>query len=114
MTPPDQRIALAVIDDYVQPFTEHEQWFEDGDSDGWEKVLRDDKGRRVPDYLNGLNAIHQIEVRLSTSKKHEVELSTRERFELILARITDSSLPISASAPQRCEAFLKATNLWKD
>lgn len=60
-----------------------------------------------PDYLNDLNACHEMEKLL-------VDAFERRKYYQTLDEITgDQWATIVATAAQRCEAFLKTVNLWK-
>ena len=57
----------------------------------------------LPDYLNDLNAMHEAEKMLNSEHSHEyyVQLSMKV------------NRPFIATAPQRCEAFLRTLGLWE-
>lgn len=57
-----------------------------------------------PDYLNDLNACHEMEGFLPSYA------ITGGKYQGILATLTNN--PTSATAAQRCEAFLKTLKLW--
>ena len=57
----------------------------------------------MPDYLNDLNAMHEAEKVLN-----EAYLWNRYKGWLL----TWMTEPIRATAPQRCEAFLKTIGKW--
>ena len=60
-----------------------------------------------PDYLNDLNACHEMEKSLADTFQ-------RRNYYQTLDEITgDQWNTIGATATQRCEAFLKTINLWK-
>jgi len=115
MTPEEQRIALAEWAGWkyspsANSSIKHEAimaWYRPGNSP-WHL-------EQLPDYLNDLNAVHELEKRLS--------ISDREAYRSILSQnaifypetigtCTDWCL-IHASAEERCEALLKTLNLWK-
>lgn len=68
----------------------------------------------VPDYLNDLNAMREVE--------KSMLFSVRQRYHIELQAVMSKALPpgelvhisegIHASAAQKSEAFLKAKNLW--
>lgn len=67
----------------------------------------------LPDYLNDLNAVHELEEKLND----EEHLWFRMKLWDVVIESTnedrwDRSF-ISATAAQRCEALLKTLNLWK-
>lgn len=85
----------------------------------------------VPDYPNDLNAMHEAEQRLirwddPENAGHYVWKDSYGRYIGWLAKITDSlyfhpkadstefAKLISATAAQRCEAFLRTLNLWNE
>ena len=67
-------------------------------------------GERIPDYLNDLNAMHKAEKTLNPIQAAE--------YARILTSIAWQSeqpvfAPMTATAAQRAEAFLRTLNLWK-
>ena len=58
----------------------------------------------IPDYLNDLNACHEAEKVLNSEQSYEyyVQLSMKV------------NRPFIATAPQRCEAFLRTLGLWEE
>lgn len=67
----------------------------------------------VPDYLNDLNAMHQVEKKLQGVGYDWTQYSEycRQIYDITKR---DGQHPYSATAAQRAEAFLKTLNLWKD
>ena len=71
---------------------------------------------KMPDYLNDLNAMHEACKTLTEQQ----ELVFRGHLHTITRRDYESGVrsqilsTINATAPQRCEAFLKTINKWKD
>jgi hypothetical protein len=62
--------------------------------------------RRLPNYCNDLNAMHEVEGTLSDA--------VFERYYLALYDSTGSTRwPVSATARQRAEAFLRTLGKWK-
>lgn len=146
MTPEAQRIALAEWDGfrwYRMPkhpsdsrryrtlflplVHEYEgqspEWLEKADGSescaNWEYMRKEGY---VPDYLNDLNVVRTLEVRLSPAEfaeyKHEL-MTVIIGAEVpnpawLQSGLPSSSLAICATAPQRCEAILKTLNLWKE
>lgn len=92
MTPESQRIAIAT-------------------ACGLDRNSQD-----IPDYLNDLNATHEMEKVLQANCKfwpdYIDELS--KQFRLGFASEINWGQMCHATAAQRCEAFLRAKNLWKD
>ena len=68
----------------------------------------------VPDYLNDLNACHEFEKvldKMTGIHGPSVGICTgNEVYEDMLLGMCDH--PIRATAPQRCEAFLKTIGKW--
>ena len=105
----------------IVPFENHEEWFENGDSDGWIIVLRDATGKRVANYLNDHNAMAEAE------KVKEMAFDSDYAYWLARIAVRDRGLTedrlnvgdgfqiaLTATAAQKAEAFLKALNLWKN
>jgi len=69
----------------------------------------------IPNYPNDLNACHEMEKTLTNDQLSHYCLT-------VLPRVCDMTQPmngnitaaVTATAPQRCEAFLKTKGLWKD
>lgn len=91
MTPEQQRIALA-------------KWA------GWESNQPSwDYGRGFPpDYLNDLNAVHDLEQKLSFQQQTEYVANLMRLY-----KDYPMTSAFMATAAQRCEALLKTLNLWK-
>lgn len=65
----------------------------------------------IPDYCSDLNAMHRVECGLySGIKNQEYWQKGKGAFQLILGEITTD--PISATARQRAEAFLRTLGKW--
>ena len=96
----------------IGPFENSEEWFENGDSDGCIIVLRDATGKRVADYLNDLNAMHEAEMVLSRGE-HYNQTGGFGRYRTALAEVCDEQHPIDATAAQRAEAFLRTIGKWE-
>lgn len=61
-------------------------------------------GRYVPDYINDLNAMHEVE-----------KVIPRDKIKKYTSTLIGlSGRAWNADAPQRAEAFLRCLNLWKD
>lgn len=58
----------------------------------------------IPDYLNDLSAVHEIEKLLTEEEAYETEL----------IRVCQATPIWHATAAQRAEAFLKTLNLWEE
>jgi len=69
--------------------------------------------RPIPDYLNDLNAIHEAEKVMTESEFAAYRWTLWDLCkEPELTKWSRNYL--SATAPQRAEAFLKTLNLWND
>lgn len=70
----------------------------------------------VPDYLNDLNACHEMEMELPTEKRHGDKSYAHYLWQLSGHPFEGGSTwyVLHATARQRCEAFLKTLNLWHD
>lgn len=76
-------------------------------------------GNRVPDFLNDLNAVHELMARLDSA-----QYDGESGFTQTLAMVTQGpNAPINgwrfrpmqeATAAQRCEALLRTLGLWED
>ena len=117
MTPEAQRIAIAnhcgtpdakwwcprcqmVVPPHAVTYEEHHEGC------GTEMETTDG-----PDYLNDLNACHEMENHLTSEQQEEYDYQLSE----ICAPITGESwMKIHATAAQRGEAFLKTIGKWKD
>jgi hypothetical protein len=106
MNPEQQRVAIAEACGLtnVAPMIVKNVKYEGDDitvgiwsDDGW-----------VPQYLNDLNAMHDVEKTL-TDKAHE-------EFRLNLYEVIgdDSRLIVSSTATQRAEAFLRTIGKWEE
>ena len=120
MTPEQQRIAIA----------EFCGWKWDGrftvlDPNGKRLCSRDgEEGltwkqaclqKKIPDYLNDLNAMHEAWLKLPPSEKERFE---SELYSIVIgqgeySRNDDAGWITNATAAQRAEAFIKTLNLWK-
>lgn len=72
---------------------------------------------RIPDYLSCLNACHEME-RVLTDEQHRLfrKLLFTGVYNRGEGQTNDSADRgmVSATAPQRCEAFLRVMGLWQD
>ena len=62
----------------------------------------------VPDYLNDLNACHEMEAWLKNDDRHAFSCYASDLFE------EHGSDAVHLTAPQRCEAFLRTLGLWEE
>ena len=106
MTPEQQRIAIAVACGYKDVAIRL--------TEGTIKVMTGFKNfpfdEEVPDYLNDLNAMHEAEKILNHVK-------AAEYARMLTSTAWQSEQPVfapmTATAAQRAEAFLRTLNLWK-
>lgn len=111
MNETDQRIAIATAmrwrDVEKDPFTNGLIW-------GTQPISHDAGvvDRKVPDYLNDLNAMNEAEKVLSDDIFEFV--SQLDHYEGILKEICKNQRIFSATAAQRAEAFLKTIGKWKE
>lgn len=110
MSPEAQRIAIAKALGFegILSSSDHEGMLG--------KRHIDRKWATIPDYLNDLNAIHEAEGSLDAS--HHAQF--REWLMHVVAS-TAGGLPsdfdrayVSATASQRCEAFLRTIGKWRE
>lgn len=66
------------------------------------------KGWALPDYLNDLNACHEMENALD-----DESLEIKSRWFIWLQKNGDVA-GVRATARQRCEAFLRTKGLWRE
>jgi len=72
--------------------------------------------RRLPDFLEDLNAVARLEARLT----HDQRMRYQSRLQVSCGddfyehKTHWSPNPIHATAPQRCAALLRTLGLWKD
>ena len=110
MNPEKQRIAIAKARGMIGPFENSEEWFENGDSDGCIIVLRDATGKRVANYLNDLNAMHEAEMVLT----HEQRIDHMEWLGMCSDDYGHKVWAyVHATAAQRAEAFLRTLGKWE-
>ena len=99
MKPEAQRIAIAEMDGFVR-----------NDQGNWQRgnglVVKDPAW--LPEYLNDLNAMHEVEKALSPSEL------IRYKLELVRFSSGENTLAIIATASQRAEAYLRTINEWGD
>ena len=116
MTPDQQRTAIAKICGWTDI---RRQRLYAGDQDLWgTKLIGGEKHRnRLPDYLNDLNACHEMEKVLTQDQmidysRHVGKLVT-SHLPASRAAWMDFKL-INATAAQRAEAFLLTLGLWQE
>lgn len=118
MTPEEQRIAIANVHLGWKPEV-RKMWAGEKNVRGWgrnQHLHPGDKDRHfttyvrdMPDYLNDLNATHEMEKTLTFEQYHHEFIP---QLELVCTR--QKQCMYSSAASLRCEAFLRAKNLWKD
>ena len=107
MKPEEQQIAIAEACGWEY----HEAISESGDLEFW--VRGPEWSYKLPDYLQDLNAAHDMETTLWPTSKWS-------RYKMILRRVCERDKDmfgafdrVRATAAQRAEAFLKTLNIWK-
>jgi len=111
MKPEAQHIALAALDGW-----EHDPLYNAGYG-GWSNPRLGQQTSSCacpPDYLNDLNAIARLEDRLTPTQLalYDAELH-RALYRSHMSLRHQQRLPVvRATAGQRCEAILRATNRW--
>lgn len=115
MTPDQQRIAIATACGWTDI---RRQRLYAGDQDLWgNKLIGSDNCRnRLPDYLNDLNACHEMEQVLT--EKQQRDFCFRLLLKLVDGSLTsdlnDHFIFLHATADQRAEAFLRTLDLWQE
>ena len=131
MTPEAQRIAIAEACGWVAI----EQLKEGFDSRRWEFYTMEPNGypddneisvgdwvgkynpeaklQALPDYLNDLNAMHEVEKVLSRGVGYH-QPGGFGRYKTLLAEVCGEQRPIDATAAQRAEAFLRTNGKWEE
>jgi hypothetical protein len=112
MTPDQQRIAIATACGWKDI---RRQRLYAGDQDLWgNKMIGGEKHRnRLPDYLNDLNACHEMEQVL-------IDKGVNAWWEYVAfinrhnPRPFGSETAVHATASQRAEAFLRTLGLWQE
>ncbi len=113
MTPEEQRIALAEWDGWkyspsANSSIKHEAvmaWYRPGNPP-WHL-------EQLPDYLNDLNAVHELEMKMrGTLEQYHNDPVMHRRWKEYQYYLIQR-YGASATAEERCEALLKTLNLWK-
>lgn len=113
MNPLDQRIAIA---ESVGLYTD----LRNGIPTCWPDVEK--PGIECPDYLNDLNAMHEVEKQLTVEqgkdyirKLYHIYENIYEAFEYAAGEpIVTTWYLFTATAAQRAEAYLRTIGKWKD
>lgn len=116
MTEQEQRIAIAKACGFTRDSIRHTHF----DLRGWDETVGADA--RIPDYTGNLNAMHEAEKVLDMHQQYE--------YGEALARTTIGKefddpdgfspngwgyyAPITATASQRAEAFLRTIGKWEE
>jgi hypothetical protein len=115
MTPESQRIAIAEACGWKIRRTANgeicQTWqgWRTQDENKIRLAWRILQSQPVPDYLNDLNACHEMEKVLTDDKFSHYGWTMLQSEPNIECRRY-----LSATAAQRCEAFLRALNLWHE
>ena len=100
MSPEKQRVAIAIACGWTpcQKGCNGKSW-----------RLPDDSGcvENLPDYLNDLNACHEMEKTLRP-------ITAARYHQLIQTRLKSCDLAIGATSSLRCEAFLRVKGTWEE
>lgn len=108
MTPEAQRIAIAESVGWRFEKAKNGVMSFPPNKDGWVEFHY-----HVPDYLNDLNAMHEVEKQLMTERLH-----LRKTYRSLLIDVCADSpetfdIYWMSNAAQRAEAYLKTLSLWK-
>ena len=106
MTTEAQRIAIAEALGYTQ----EEPWLDGRDCWSHKDHPPHAGFDVIPDYLHDLNACHEFEIWLL--KNHPDLRAVYRR--ILIECVGSDGLYWMATAPQRCEAFLKTIGKWRD
>lgn len=104
MDPIKQQVALAKVSEWtdivIEPPMGIDPW-----GRSYERV-------NLPDYLNDLNAVHELEKSLT----EEQCMKYHNMLKTIISADDPGSLGFiwGATAAQRCEAILRVLNLWEE
>jgi hypothetical protein len=113
MTPKEQRIAIAKACGWIDIQLAQDE----ADNDKLSPVgLRNPRSclhERIPDYLNDLNACHEMEKQAPEGYAMALRRVVAKPIRCLPSDVCDEYL-IFATAQQRCEAFLRTLNLWTE
>ena len=122
MTPQKQRIAIAEACGWKGPF--QLEWLREYGREGedvWEMCGTNPEGERAPfpDYLNDLNAMHQVEKVIVPSSEYTLSSYMFELSKIVIPagstrRGLISEYIFHATAAQRAEAFLRTIGKWEE
>ena len=86
---------------------------------GW-RTPKGSERTKLPDYYHDLNAIHEVEAGLDDDAHAKYRawlaavVSLRTDTKMFLMSKNEYRLWFSATAPQRCEAYLRTIGKWKE
>ena len=108
MSPEKQRIAIATACGWTRGHTGQTQWVNDphGIRAGWAS-LRAIADVALPDYLNDLNACHEME-KVLTDEQTAAYITT------LCLEVQPDPMLHHATAAEKCEAFLRTLGLWEE
>ena len=106
MSPEEQQIAIAEALGYTQ----EEPWLDGKDCWSHKDHPPHVGFDVIPDYLNDLNACHEFEIWLLGNHPDLRAVYRR----ILIECVGSDGLYWMATAPQRCEAFLKTIGKWRD
>ncbi len=109
MTPEDQRIAIAEACGWKNVT----QGSPDDPYSGWSNNCFPQPIENLPDYLNDLNAAHEMEKALSEFEFVDYSFHVSKITNTNTGQVVALFELIHATATQRSEAFLKTKGLWK-
>jgi len=107
MTPEAQRIAIAEACGWT--CIERINRFSYG---GLRGVDPTGESKIIPSYLTDLNVCHEFEKVLSTSPEYMQQHAFNNYAYLLIEMCKHQCNAVSATAAQRCEAFLKTIDKW--
>lgn len=124
MNPSDQRIAIATARGYSEI---QETAPERGSlAPRWigTYMAKDGVMSRnfIPNYLSDLNSCHEMEKVLNHEQQMEyidwmcrtIVLPAEDEHGIVISQKSRAWIYLHATAAQRCEAFLKTLNLWRE
>lgn len=91
---------------------QREYWLSCGDK-VTEKRVTQALTDEVPDYLNDLNAMHEVEKVLDDGIQDAGSLRYKYADQIYRVTVPNNQQPFRATAPQRAEAFLRTIEKWE-
>lgn len=110
VTPESQRIAIATACGWKRSTN----YCSDGTQVGHYWLSKDGESNNdIPDYLSDLNACAEFEKTLTGSQRNDYYSAL---YDMQTSRFVSDVMfhAMCATAPQRCEAFLRTLSLWID